>query len=119
MTPPLYGLYAIIDLDQTADPIALLTAALAGGARVAQLRAKGRDKGEVLAIADRMVPVCRAARALFIVNDHVDVALACDADGAHVGQRDLPVAVARALLGPDRIVGCSTNTVDEAVAAVA
>jgi thiamine-phosphate pyrophosphorylase len=113
------GLYVIIDPAQTAgrDPFTVAEAALQGGARVLQLREKQRDKGEVLALAENLASLCAAYQALFIVNDHADLALACKADGVHVGPKDLPVTHVRRIVGPDLVVGASTNNVDEAILA--
>lgn len=61
----------------------------------------------------------REAGACFIVNDHVDIAVLCEADGVHVGQEDLPVEAVRRLVGPDMLIGLSTHTPDQARAAVA
>lgn len=110
----LSGLYAIIDLDFTGDPVGLCGAVLRGGAKIVQLRAKNRDKGELVYLAVELRDACRGADALFIVNDHVDLALAIEADGVHVGQSDLPVLLVRSIVPDDFVVGCSTNTVDEA-----
>ena len=114
-------LYVILDPEICGgrEPLSVARAAIAGGARVLQLRDKVHDKGALLALARDLQALCAAADVLFIVNDHVDVALAADAGGVHVGQQDLPVAVARAQLPIDRIVGCSTNNPDEAARAVA
>jgi thiamine-phosphate pyrophosphorylase len=110
--PPLY---AIADpLDTGRDPVALAAALLAGGARVVQLRLKAATSRELLDAALRIVPLARAASALFLVNDRPDVARAAGADGVHLGQDDVPVAAARRVLGPDAIVGVSTHDVDEA-----
>jgi len=91
-------------------------AALAGGARVIQLRDKQASSSRLYEAALTMRRLTRAAGAILIVNDRVDIALAADADGVHVGPDDLPVAVARRLL-PGRLVGASAGTVDEAIAA--
>ena len=91
-------------------------AALAGGAGVIQLRDKTATSRRLYEAAVAMRSLTRAAGALLIVNDRVDIALAADADGVHVGPDDLPVAVTRRLL-PGRIVGASAGTVAEAVAA--
>ncbi len=91
-------------------------AALAGGARVIQLRDKQASSSRLYEAALAMRRLTRAAGAILIVNDRVDIALAADADGVHVGPDDLPVAVARRLL-PGRLVGASAGTVDEAIAA--
>lgn len=91
-------------------------AALAGGAGVIQLRDKTASSRRLYEAAVAMRKLCREAGALLIVNDRVDIALAADADGVHVGPDDLPVAVARRLL-PGRILGASAGTVEEAIAA--
>jgi thiamine-phosphate pyrophosphorylase len=88
--------------------------AVEGGASLLQLRDKVSEKGVQLPLAQALASLCREADLPFIVNDHADLALAVAADGLHVGQKDLPVAVVRRLLGPELIVGASTNNVDEA-----
>lgn len=93
--------------------------ALAGGATFVQLRDK-RATGEALQTeAAELLSLCRAAGVPFVVNDDVECALAIGADGVHVGQGDMACERARALLGPDAIVGVSTQTVDQARAAEA
>jgi thiamine-phosphate pyrophosphorylase len=72
------------------------------------------EKGVQLRLAQSLLSLCRQARVPFIVNDHVDVALGAEADGVHVGQKDLPVAVVRRLVGSELIIGASTNNADEA-----
>jgi len=78
------------------------------------LRDKTREKGIQLKVAESFARICREAGVPFILNDHVDLALAVSADGVHVGQKDLPVAVVRRLVGPEMIIGASTNNADEA-----
>lgn len=113
------GLYVITD--ETLQPgrshVELARAALAGGARLIQLRDKRRDAGELLPIAREVQALCRAAGALFIVNDRVDLALAAGADGVHLGQTDLPVADARRMLPPDRLIGISVEDEEQVRAA--
>ena len=87
---------------------------LAGGARVVQLRMKRATVREALEAARRVAALCRAAGALCLVNDRVDLALLADADGVHVGDEDLPPEDARALLGPHRVVGVTVRGVDGA-----
>ena len=96
------------------DEAAIARKAIAGGATMVQLRDKLREKGAQLRSAEAIAAACREGGALFIMNDHVDVALAAGADGVHVGQKDLPAGVVRRLVGPDRIIGCSTNNAEEA-----
>jgi thiamine-phosphate diphosphorylase len=111
--------YFIVDpLDTGRDPVELARAMLAGGARLLQLRLKGVATGALVATARRVRELTTAAGARFIVNDRVDVALAVDADGVHLGQEDLPVAEARRLLGPERWIGFSTHS-DAQLAAAA
>lgn len=121
MVVRLRGLYVIIDpaVIGGRDPLAVANEALAGGARLLQLRDKGREKGLQLPLAMALAEACRGAGALFIVNDHVDLALACAADGAHVGQKDLPVTAVRRIAPAGFIVGCSTNNAQEALRAQA
>lgn len=117
----LRGLYLIIDPEQTRgrDPVLVLEQALRGGVALVQYRDKVRDKGDQLPVVASMLALCRAAGVPLLINDHVDLALASGADGVHVGQHDLPVAVARRLLPQSAIVGCSTNNPEEARAAEA
>ena len=94
------------------EPLALLAAFLAGGARFIQLRDKTPATGARLALADAVVARAHAGGARLIVNDRADIARLSGADGVHVGQDDLPVDDARRIVGPDAIVGISTH--DEA-----
>jgi thiamine-phosphate pyrophosphorylase len=114
------ALYAIVDpLDTGRGPVDLAAALLAGGARVLQLRLKASSACEVLEVARAVQPLVRRAGALLIVNDRPDVARAAEADGVHLGQDDLPVPAARVLLGPLAIVGVSTHSPGQALAAAA
>lgn len=90
---------------------------LAGGARIVQLRAKNESSRDLLQVARALREVTVETGALFIVNDRVDVALASGADGVHLGQEDLPVEKARRILGRESIIGVSTHTVEQAIAA--
>lgn len=96
------------------DHIDVACAALEGGARMIQLRDKEASTAELLRLAEAIAPHCRQRGAVFIVNDRVEVALAVNADGVHLGPEDLPVAVARRLLGPAATVGASVANVEEA-----
>lgn len=96
-----------------------VAAAIAGGATFVQLRDKGRSTCEVAAAGRELAALCRAVGVPFVVNDDVQAALACGADGVHVGQSDAACAQARELLGPDAIVGVSASTVEQALAAQA
>lgn len=92
-------------------------AALDGGAGLIQLRDKTASSRRLYDAAVAIREMTRPAGALLIVNDRLDIALAADADGLHVGPDDLPVSVARRLLRPGMILGASSGTVEEAVAA--
>ena len=98
---------------------AVAAAALAGGAPCIQLRAKGLPAGMLLREARAIRAATRAARALFIVNDRLDVALAAAADGVHLGQDDLPASRARRLLPAGKLLGISTHSLAQARCAVA
>ena len=99
------------------EPDALLDAALRGGVDVVQLRDKELADDEIVAAAAPFRRACDAHGALFVLNDRPDLVEACDADGAHVGQGDLPLAEARAAVGADRLVGVSTHSRDDIEAA--
>jgi len=118
----LRGLYAIADDSFAATPQALLSlveAMLRGGARVVQLRAKRLGAGPLAEVARAAAARCRESGALLFINDRPDVALLCGADGVHLGQGDLPLSDARALLGPDVLLGLSTHSDAEVDAAIA
>jgi thiamine-phosphate pyrophosphorylase len=90
--------------------------AVAGGAAAIQLRDKLNDKGKVLEAAREIRDICDDAGALFIANDDADVALLSKAHGLHVGQKDLPLAEARRVVGPAQIIGVSNALYEEAIA---
>jgi thiamine-phosphate pyrophosphorylase len=96
------------------DHVAITEAALAGGADMIQLRDKTGNLRDLLPQARAIQARCRARGAVFIVNDRLDLALAADADGVHVGQEDLPADSARRLLGTGRILGVSTHNLQQA-----
>jgi thiamine-phosphate pyrophosphorylase len=91
--------------------------AIAGGADAIQLRDKEASGRALFEAACAIRRIAREAGVPFIVNDRVDVAIAADADGVHVGQEDLPAAAARAILGSGKILGVSAATVEEAIRA--
>jgi thiamine-phosphate pyrophosphorylase len=116
MRPPLDPtLYVITDarVARGRDQVELLRAAIAGGATMVQLRDKELPARDQYELGRRLRELTRAANVPLIVNDRVDLALAIDADGVHLGQDDLPPGVARSLLGHGRIVGVSAGTPDE------
>ncbi|MFC1892975.1 thiamine phosphate synthase [Chloroflexota bacterium] len=115
----LRGLYVIIDTQALPgkSPTEAARQAIRGGTAVIQLRDKMLSKKELMPIAQELRELCAEHDVLFIVNDYLDLALAIDADGLHLGQDDLPIKVARKLLAGGKILGCSTRTVDQAIAA--
>jgi thiamine-phosphate pyrophosphorylase len=102
-------LYLVCD----ARPDAFLQAALRGGVEIVQLRCKDGSDAEILAAASRAARACAAHDALFILNDRPDLVERAGADGVHVGQDDVSAARARAIVGPDKLVGLSTHTPDQ------
>lgn len=119
--PPVAGLCGILDpavAAAAADPegalARALAEALAGGCRFVQYRDKLSSPATLLARARSFAPACRAAGAVFIVNDRLDVALLAGADGCHLGQDDLPLDEARRISPPGFILGASTHNTVEA-----
>jgi len=94
--------------------LSVVQRAVAGGASVIQLREKELSSGRFLKTAEMLSTFLRKARVPFIINDRIDVALACGAEGVHLGQDDLPIAVARKILGRKKIIGASCHTVSQA-----
>ena len=91
--------------------------AILGGATMIQLREKNISKDEYIAIAKEIKEVTDRYNIPLIINDHVDVALACDAAGVHVGQQDMAAALVREKIGPEKILGVSVQTVEQAILA--
>lgn len=114
------GLYLVTDdrLD-TDELLSRLSAALAAGADVVQFRDKRDDRAAVVSIGRRVAERCKAAGALFIVNDDAELARDLDADGIHVGQDDAAPADVRTIVGPNQIIGLSVSHLPEADAAAA
>lgn len=113
-------LYLVLDAATCGDKLlATAEAALAAGITMLQLRGDKQrwHQRDWYEAARALKPLCAAAQVPFIINDQVDIALAVDADGVHVGQDDLPAAVVRRLLGQDKIIGLSTHTVAQVQAA--
>jgi thiamine-phosphate pyrophosphorylase len=111
--------YAMVDPAAGHEPVALAHILLEAGARVLQLRLKEAGSREFLAAARAINALCRERGAMMIVNDRADIAKLSDAAGVHVGQADLPLATARAIVGPEKIVGVSTHTLEQARTAAA
>jgi len=113
-------LYLVCDATPGGRPLeAVLAPALRGGVDVFQLRCKDASDEEILAAAAVAAEWCEVAGALFILNDRPDLVAAAGADGVHVGQDDLSIAEARALAGPDALVGLSTHSPEQVDAGAA
>ena len=93
-------------------------AVVAGGCRWVQLRMKDATRAELMETGLKIRDICRQASATFIVDDHVELVADLDADGVHLGKNDMPVAEARQILGPDKIIGATANSFDDIRAAV-
>ena len=114
-------LYCILDLGYTPEARAeeVTASLLAGGADILQLRAKGHDLATIERVARKLLPLCREAGVPFILNDFPELAAQLDTDGVHIGQDDGPLADARAIVGPGKIIGRSTHSLEQARAALA
>jgi thiamine-phosphate pyrophosphorylase len=113
-------LYLCVDGRRDSDDLPeFLDAALRGGVDIVQLREKGLEAREELALAAVFVAAARRHGALFAVNDRADVAVAAGADVLHLGQDDLAVDVARSIVGNDMVIGLSTHREEETAAAAA
>ena len=91
----------------------VVSEAVAGGVTIVQLREKDASTGEFVELAFRLKEILRPYNVPLIINDRVDVALAVDAEGLHIGQSDMPYEIARKLLGPDKIIGLSVENMDD------
>lgn len=111
--PRLYFITDRTGLDEE-EFLRRVEAALEGGVTMVQIREKETNTRDYLALAQKVHALTRRYGVPMIVDDRLDVALAADAEGVHLGQSDLPVETARALLGPDRIIGATAKTVDQA-----
>jgi thiamine-phosphate pyrophosphorylase len=114
-----FRLYAVTDLrDPDPDFLDRAEKALKGGVDILQLRSKSLSDAALFRVGVKLRELTRQYRKLFIVNDRVDLTLAMDADGVHLGQDDLPVATARKLIGdPAKIIGRSTHSLVQALRA--
>jgi thiamine-phosphate diphosphorylase len=109
--------YAMVDPSGGHEPVALAEILLEAGARIMQLRLKDAPGRDFLAAARAIAEMCRKHGAILIVNDRVDIAILAGAQGVHLGQEDLPLEAARRIAGPDRIIGISTQNLEDARAA--
>ncbi|KAA8536560.1 hypothetical protein F0562_029038 [Nyssa sinensis] len=89
-------------------------AAIEGGATIIQIREKDAETRNFLEAAKACLEICHSCGVPLLINDRIDIALACDADGVHVGQSDMPVRIVRTLLGPEKIIGVSCKTPEQA-----
>ncbi len=114
-----WTLYVITDakLSRGRSHLEVIRAAIAGGATVVQYREKEGTTRQLIEEAQALRELTRQMGVLFIVNDRVDIALAVDADGVHVGQDDMPAPIARKLMGPGKIVGVSVDNLEQALQA--
>jgi thiamine-phosphate pyrophosphorylase len=114
--PPIGKLHVITDMtiQDRFSHIGLAMMAVKGGADTIQFREKWMGSRVALEAGEVIRRLCRETGVTFIVNDRVDIAMALDADGVHLGQRDLPVREARRLIGPSKLIGGSASTADEA-----
>jgi len=113
-------LYAVTDrywLGPGENLVQAVEKALKGGTTFVQLREKELDEETFLEEARQLKALCRQYNVPFVINDNVDIALAMDADGVHVGQSDMEAGDVRAKLGPDKIIGVSVQTVEQALLA--
>lgn len=109
------SLYLVTDrgLAGERDIVDIVRESVEGGATMVQLREKTLDTGAFIALALRLKEVLKPYGVPLVINDRVDVALACDADGVHIGQSDMPYEMARKLMGPDKIIGLSVENFDQ------
>ncbi len=113
------SLYGILDLGyvRLGDAVPMARRMLAGGVGILQLRAKSESVDAIRKLAKLLAPVCRDSGVPLILNDHPQLVAETGADGVHVGQDDLPVGEVRRIVGPDPIIGLSTHSLAQALAA--
>lgn len=117
----LKGLYVILDQsvrqDKNKSHIQIANDVIAGGAKILQLREKNLPDREIINIGRKIRKLTKKHKVLFIINDRVDLCLALDTDGVHLGQDDISVSIARSILGSGKIIGVSTHNLQEALKA--
>jgi thiamine-phosphate pyrophosphorylase len=104
------ALYLICDTQSGGSATFLVQQALKGGANIVQLRDKNADERILTTVGAELCELCHSQGALFIVNDRPDIALACGADGVHIGQNDLTPAAVRSQIGTNLLLGISTHS---------
>ena len=114
-----YTLYLVTDCERmsTSTLEQAVDQAIEGGATLVQLREKTASSLDFYQLANRIKQITGAHHIPLIINDRVDIALAVDAAGVHIGQKDLPARIARSMIGTDKILGVSASTLDEALRA--
>lgn len=114
-----FKLYFIANIkeDMPCSPVDMVSQAVAGGVDIIQLRYKGATTRQLLEVGEKIKPVLTSGNIPFIINDRIDVAQVLDADGVHLGQDDMPIKIARKILGPDKIIGKSTHSLEQALEA--
>lgn len=116
----IHGIYAIIDLKVvTGDLHGITEKVIDGGANIVQLRAKEVSAKEFLKAGTTINKVCKSRGIPFIINDRVDIAIAVDSDGVHLGQDDMPVHLARNIMPEGTLIGLSVHSLSEAENAIA
>lgn len=108
-----YSLHLVTD-SKLENLLDLITEAIDGGVTVVQLRNKHADKLSLYIVGKKILKLLRPKKIPLIINDHIDLALALNADGVHIGQTDLPYHIARKILGKNKIIGLSLQTISHA-----
>lgn len=115
---PDINLYFITDSKLTRKTVFEdVKAAIKAGVKIVQYREKEKNTGEMLEEAKKIGKLCKENNVLFIINDRIDVALATDADGVHLGDEDMPYSIARKLLGREKIIGLTVQNIQKAIEA--
>jgi thiamine-phosphate pyrophosphorylase len=118
--PEKLKLYLVTDRRFNPDPLVeQVRRAIAGGVTCIQVREKNTSTGEFVELAAELLKLCREQKVPLIINDRIDIALAIEADGVHLGRSDMPIALARKLMGDRYIIGATASTIAEAQAAEA
>lgn len=113
-SPVIHGIYVVIDLNLIRGDVCEITRDIVeGGANIIQLRGKEVSTKELLWAGTQITALCEG-KVPFIINDRVDISLALSSDGVHLGQDDMPVSIARNILGSGKIIGLSVHSVEEA-----
>lgn len=112
-----YSLYLVTDQDilQGRDFLSCVEQALAGGVTLLQLREKNSSSRDFYTVALQLKDLCQQYHVPLIINDRLDIMMAVDADGLHIGQEDIPLETARQLIGANKLLGYSVSSVEEAV----